>query len=475
MSWPDTLPIRVQPMPGEALDSWLAALAYRLHTPLVTLLPELGLPRPRQNNRHSYQPGDIPMEWSVLLRPWEIGAIAAATCIDPDTIDAMTLRRYHGVALLIDSTTRRVNVRRLWGRNTASRFCPDCLAETGGRWLLSWRLGWSFACMTHRRLLADVCPGCGRIPRRRLLGELSVPGRCAQPAGPGARGRFAARCGHDLTTATTLRLPHDHPVLHAQRLIDEIIDRGEASFGVYAIKPLPTITALSDLRALAGRILTSTSPADLPAPPEDLLAAYTHALAQPGGHHRPAPIGNRHAFLAPPRAEITALAATIAVSALGASTVREAGTSLRWLMETARRRGRATHPTNVGTWGRGTSTTLKSIQVSALAPFLSPSDQLRYRASAADPHCKLPASGASARHYHVPTMIWTSWALRLQPDKSFYLHTLRSACLRRCSYQAPDTTCPLRPRYSERQTSATHPAFSARCMRIHTGPTSSPR
>ncbi len=32
MSSPRTLPIRLAPLPGEALDSWLEALAERLHT-----------------------------------------------------------------------------------------------------------------------------------------------------------------------------------------------------------------------------------------------------------------------------------------------------------------------------------------------------------------------------------------------------------------------------------------------------------
>ncbi|MFE1907623.1 TniQ family protein [Streptomyces gardneri] len=41
---------------------------------------------------------------------------------------------------------------------------PHCLAETGGRWQLAWRLGWSFACTRHHILLADRCPACLRKP-----------------------------------------------------------------------------------------------------------------------------------------------------------------------------------------------------------------------------------------------------------------------------------------------------------------------
>lgn len=37
MSSPRTLPIRLTPLPGEALDSWLEALAERLHTNVFDL------------------------------------------------------------------------------------------------------------------------------------------------------------------------------------------------------------------------------------------------------------------------------------------------------------------------------------------------------------------------------------------------------------------------------------------------------
>src|SRR5438309_479081 len=49
-------------------------------------------------------------------------------------------------------------------RQTGSRFCPACLRDTDGRWLLRWRLPWAFACPVHAHLLVDVCPGCGKPP-----------------------------------------------------------------------------------------------------------------------------------------------------------------------------------------------------------------------------------------------------------------------------------------------------------------------
>lgn len=161
MNSPRTVPIRVDPIPGEALDSWLAALAYRLHTPLGVLLPEIGLPLRVADPSGALR--TLSAEWTVLLRAAEITALAEATSTDPTLIKAMTLARYDGQALVIDSATREVRKWRLWGRHSGSRYCPDCLADTGGRWQLSWRLGWSFACTIHRRLLADTCPDCGSL------------------------------------------------------------------------------------------------------------------------------------------------------------------------------------------------------------------------------------------------------------------------------------------------------------------------
>jgi hypothetical protein len=69
-----------------------------------------------------------------------------------------------------------------------------------------------------------------------------------------------------LAAAITPQLPQDHPVLHTQYLIHEVINEGEARFGVYATEPLPATTVLSDLRALAARTLSYASQADAVAP-----------------------------------------------------------------------------------------------------------------------------------------------------------------------------------------------------------------
>ncbi|RJQ83397.1 hypothetical protein D5S17_00530 [Pseudonocardiaceae bacterium YIM PH 21723] len=141
MTAPRTLPIRVDPIPGEALDSWLAALAYRLHVPLGELLPAIGLPNPRLESSFSGLTAEIRRERTVQLRPNEITALAIATGQDPAVIESTILIRYDGRALSINPTTHQVRKHRVWGRHSGSRYCPACLAETSGRWQLAWRLG----------------------------------------------------------------------------------------------------------------------------------------------------------------------------------------------------------------------------------------------------------------------------------------------------------------------------------------------
>jgi len=121
-----------------------------------------------------------------------------------------------------------------------SRIDAAHLAETGGRWQLAWRLGWSFACLHHHQLLADTCPACRGRQRRRPLPGVAVPtpSRCASPL-PGSVGRAPTRCGADLTASDTLRLDVGHPCLDAQQAIYDIIDTGVAEFGVYALSPSP--------------------------------------------------------------------------------------------------------------------------------------------------------------------------------------------------------------------------------------------
>jgi hypothetical protein len=401
-----TLPIRVVPVDGEAIDSWLEATADRTHTAFGDLLTAVGL---------SPYNGMGTTAWIVLLNPDEVATISTATGITPDVLETMTLQHYSGRAVRIKPDSRMISRAFPWGRGRGSRFCPACLDATGGRWQLSWRLGWTFACTIHNCLLADACPHCGAVQRRRThIGDIiPQPGRCSHPASD-ATGRSPTRCGADLTTATVAVFDSDHPVLHAQRMVNTVIDSATATFGAYQTLPQPRVNVLADIRAVAGRALAYATPQDLEAViPQDLNRLY-RATAEPSDPRSgPASTDTRPGLAAPARAATAAVGVVAALKALDRPDVASAGDALRWLVTSSRSRGSAVNPTNIA-WGKNTSPVLTGIQLTALGPLLNPSDQLRYRIGTPLPHHPVPGAARTAiLARRLPAMLWPTWSLPL--------------------------------------------------------------
>ncbi|MFI1942836.1 TniQ family protein [Streptomyces virginiae] len=118
-----TLPIRWAPQPGEALDSWLEAVAARLNCPFTDVLSALGLP-----TRDPVMAALVQPRWTVLATDGELTAIPEATGIDAGVLARMTLERFDGHAVVVLPRQWRVHRQLLWGRS-GSRFCPACLEE----------------------------------------------------------------------------------------------------------------------------------------------------------------------------------------------------------------------------------------------------------------------------------------------------------------------------------------------------------
>lgn len=414
-----TLPIRLAPMDGEALDSWLEALAHRTHTAFGDLLGALGL---------SPLGGMGTTAWMVRLNPDEARSIHTATGIDEAVLKAMTLQHYSGRAVRIDPDTRVLSRAFPWGRARGSRFCPICLAESGGRWQLAWRLGWTFACIHHRCLLADCCPKCGAVPRLRArVGDLiPQPGHCAHTAAA-ATGRTPERCGADLAGAPAASLNTDHPALRAQRIVNTVIDTETTTFGVYAGMPAPRQKVLADIRAIAGRVLAYATPQDLERIiPVDVLAEHKKSGLREAHRYAPARTDAKPGLAAPAEVATAAVGAIAALQVLDNPDIATAGDALRWLITSSRERGSAVSATNIG-WGRNTTTTLTAVQLSALGPLLKPNDQLRYRAATAMPRRPEPTGARLEQLVQcLPTALWPAWSLRLAiPD--CHQRTLRPA------------------------------------------------
>jgi TniQ len=418
VTFPRTFPIRLAPLPGEALDSWLEALAHRLNARLGDVLGDLELAARSKNGIGEHA---VRTDWTIALRDEEAARIAHATGADPQQLHGMTLARFAGRALRIDQEKRRVSRHVLWGRPRGSRFCPECLAGSGGRWPLTWRLGWSFACLIHHRLLADRCPDCGRVQRERPFSRhsLPAPGCCGTRPSRRADPAIPAGCGQDLTRVETLSLPAGHPALAAQRLILETIESGHASFGPYATLPQPAMAALSDLRAVASQILAHLPVDDLPRwVPQDLAGAHLSPDLDGKTQRRTLlwPV-----FLAPPRAASTAVAVTAALRVLGPADVKRAGIVMRELIETIREDLWQVSTTSIDRWGRGISPVLRGVYLAALGPSLRASDQLRHRTISSLPARPMTGPGQiNRRARKVPALLWPSWAVRLGPPDGAY-------------------------------------------------------
>ena len=196
-------------------------------------------------------------------------------------------------------------------RRRGSRYCPSCLAERDGRWLLSWRLGWVFACTTHGVLLCDTCPACGQIPRGRAgRAGLNPPGSCANTI---KRNNY---CGADLRQVTPTRLAPGHPVLAAQHWTGALLTLDDTGPGGNGASPRNVLSDLgivgllgaapgtsSPVRRLrpggAGR-LARVEPADICCPPPagPGPACQRRADRRPGRHrhdraHRERRAGHR--------------------------------------------------------------------------------------------------------------------------------------------------------------------------------------
>lgn len=215
---PRTLPIRVPIADGESMHSWLEALARRYRLTVRELLPALGLESPRTPY------GLIRGIPSSQLRSIECQAGLPAGRLDDAVLD-----QFAALGLVGDSVPGPPSERwNLWTRASGARFCPRCLAETGGRWLLSWHLIWSFACTRHRVILAARCGSCGQVPRsgENRFDHLLDGHQCYHPSPAHPRswpGPGVPRCGALLTDHPVQVLTARHPVVRSQLWIDLIL------------------------------------------------------------------------------------------------------------------------------------------------------------------------------------------------------------------------------------------------------------
>lgn len=312
-----TLPVRVAPMPGEALDSWFEAIAFRYEVPIGDVMSWCGIER-------------TPQTTFRLLSPTrdELCRIGAVCGIGSDELRSMTMDHYGGHAADDDHWTSA-----LWARRSRSRFCPHCLCESGGHWLLSWRLNWSFVCLKHRCLLADSCPICDSAQRRQPL----CPGRIPQPGRwPtikfSAADRHGCPCNADLGAADVVQFPGTHSILTAQATVQALLDGSRTNFALYGATAPSCETLLSDVRALAQWIMCAVRQVHLDSYlPSDLSSALTRhreSMEWPLGPYR------RGARIVAPAAD-TAAGVAVALRVISLPDIAATVSTLQRLMDNA--------------------------------------------------------------------------------------------------------------------------------------------
>ncbi|WP_443048583.1 TniQ family protein [Streptomyces sp. NBC_00272] len=375
----------------------MEALAHRSMVDFREILIGLGL-----HDRHL---GLIP-DHTLFLLPEEAERAAAASGVPVDQLHAMTLRQYDQHAVVLHAERRSVIRMQLWGRS-GSRYCPECLRERDGRWLLRWRLPWVFACTRHGRLLAHDCPGCGHRPRH---GRISVfrdtfPDQCST-----ALKRSGPFCRTNLSQAPTVLIPEDSPVLAAQQWIDSLLSKIEQG----EVSGLKLRNIFEDLRALASWFLRRTEPGDFQA-----YGEYIEELCQ---SHQ-----NDGQF-SPNPAAVAAGSLTRAIEILRHPTLDRSVAVIRDLL------GRDAESLDIMTPGavhkkwRKHSTELQQTVWRAMDTKLSTIERLRYRSCTPQPRPPQRSDKITAtRARRIPQLLWRSWTVRLLPEAGRRIISLRPA------------------------------------------------
>lgn len=242
-----TMPLRVAPVEGEALDSWLEATAARHEVVLGDILRWCEM-TPRTS-----------ASWMYSVTKSERVRLAEATGQRLEVIEGMSpsQRGLHQSAGHLSLAEAQASP---WGWRADSRFCPRCLRDSAGRWLLSWRLNWSFVCLTHRAMLVERCPRCCGFQRSRAHPAWCVPhpGHCSCRI----RTDYAQRldvCGFDLSQVPQREIPQAHQLLSTQEKIIGLLAGRSSRLRIYGRCEPPAAQVIRDLKCIVRWIVSGIS------------------------------------------------------------------------------------------------------------------------------------------------------------------------------------------------------------------------
>lgn len=399
-----TLPIRIRPVAGESLVSWLDRYCLALSTTRKELYASVGLRLPAAAGRET-------ADYSLHISNTEAAALASATGVTTRDIHRLTLARYEGKGVIYRKSRQGVDIHFLWARGTGTRYCPACLAEDAGAWQLAWRLTWSFACTRHECLLLDYCDLCGRVPRvGRGISDPPMPTSC-DSALTGPNG-VVLTCRRDLTDVPVLRIPSISPLLNTQKWLNSIIESDD-------ISPQEVARLLDDLKLLAGRALRVMTAED--------LRSWTGS-AVPNVEFDVDLYRRRTGLFPPPSGAAVAHAITLAAIVIRTDDPSTYVPILRRLLSAADGKAEKETPSEiVRHWGTPSPGLEKKV-LKAIDEDIGPHSALRYRTAGPSPSSPpRDQTQVLARQRSVPQRFWPAWTLSLHMDSSVQPKTLQTA------------------------------------------------
>ncbi len=350
------IPMRLPPLDSESLDSWIGSYLHRLQSPLADVLRQAEYRGPRPD----YLPRSILLGQPSAL----MTALADVTGHRLSQLDALVqpARAYRLAVADLSGTIPAVL--------SASRFCPACLEESEGRWMLAWRIAWAVTCPKHHLLLQTQCPYCGgnQAHRRLRVDNIPIePWRCTSPS-PGTKGRTPKPCGADLTAS-----PREgcDPILEELTMLWRTLSIATNESHV------------SQLSTLVKNLVTTNAARPLRGEPTTVKAALT----------QPARFAQR-----------LSIAADAVLNPHGGA-FRELATA-----QTAQR------PTPLPPHWHLMSSNLVSEAYRLRAGDLSPIQRMRWNTLVAGRKPTRDEAEVALQSAAVPSALWRSWALRLMPS-----------------------------------------------------------
>ncbi|SBU96835.1 TniQ protein [Streptomyces sp. Ncost-T6T-1] len=378
----------VEPLPGEALDSWTEAYARELLVTAHDFLTFVGLPRA------------FTERMVIRLLPEEEEILTRVTGVDPTRLRGMTLEPLDGITVTLRPATRGLASPPHWRRHRASRFCPMCLADSGGRWQLAWRNPWAFACLQHHVLLVDDCPSGGHRPHPagRHPAGVTAAGKCTMARRlPGTSAQARRPCGADLSGMLPEHIAVASMIITAQRYVDEAVRRATRCPG--------GMDELGEIFYLAWRALSALHDKDEPVP----LPAE-RVLAELGGHVPDPLVG-----LSNETAHHVAVGTSLAM-AIRNTTHPDSDTILAWIAHAYLHKERRTEiHDKLRTWRRACSVPITARALKVIDARLRPLDRLRYATPTRQPSTPSSRELIERRATMIPTTLWPSWSMRLIP------------------------------------------------------------